>query len=139
MRLELDRDAPPADPWLTGSLALIAGAALVAARFVPFHALPSMCGFKLGTGYPCVACGMTRSWIHVMHGHGVAACLQNPLGAALALSAILFVAYLALRRFAGVPAVRLRTGSEREAWTLRGAVVAAVFVNWGYVWIADVA
>jgi hypothetical protein len=138
VRLELDRDAPPADPWLTGGLGSAALAALFAAALFPFHALPTLCAFKLATGHPCMACGMTRSWIHVMHGHGTAAILQNPLGTALAVTAILSVAYLALRQVLRVPAVRLRT-SSREAWSLRISVAALVVVNWGYVWIADVA
>jgi len=138
VRLFVDREAPLADRWLTGGLGGVALAALVAAAFFPFHALPTMCAFKLGTGHPCMACGMTRSWIHVMHGHGLAAVLQNPLGTALALIAIASVAYLSLRQFVGLPALRLRA-SGREAWTIRGSIIAIVLINWAYVWIADVA
>lgn len=138
MKLELDREAPIADRWLTGGLGGVALLALGAAALFPFHALPTMCAFKLGTGHPCMACGMTRSWIHVMHGHGLAAVMQNPLGTALAITAILSVAYLALRQFLGLPAVRLRT-SGREAWWVRGALIGVVIVNWAYVWISDVA
>ncbi len=127
-----------ADRWLTGGLGGVALVALVAATLFPFHALPSMCAFKLGTGHPCMACGMTRSWIHVMHGHVFAAVLQNPLGTLLALTAIVSVVYLSLRQFLRLPAVRLRT-SSREAWWVRGTLIGIVVFNWAYVWIADVA
>ncbi len=138
MRLEFDRTVPAPDPWLKAVLVGIGAAALIAARFIPFHALPTMCAFKLATTWPCLACGMTRSWIHLAHGHPVAAIAQNPAGAALALMTATLLLYTALRSFAGMPAIRLRT-SKREAWTLRGGAIAAVTANWMYVGLTGVA
>lgn len=118
-------------------LAPIGAAALVAARFFPFQALPTMCTFKLLTGQPCLACGMTRSWIHLAHGHPLAAVTQNPLGAALFVLVAVTLLYLVLRRL-GLPALRLQT-SNAEAWTLRGLIIGGIVVNWLYVALARVA
>lgn len=137
MRIHADRAAPQADPWLLILLAPIGAAALLAARFFPFSALPSMCTFKLLTGQPCLACGMTRSWIHLAHGHPLAAVAQNPLGASLFLVTAITLAYLLLRRI-GLPALRLEM-SNAEAWTIRGLVIGSVVVNWLYVAITRVA
>lgn len=131
MRLHLDRDAPPPDPWLVGLLAPLGVLALLAARSFPFSMLPTMCTFKALTGQPCLACGMTRSWIHLVHGHPLAAIAQNPLGSLLAVATIAALGYAALRQ-AGLPALRLQA-SHAEAWTLRGLAIAAIMSNWVYV------
>jgi len=125
------------DAWLLILLAPIGAAAQLAARFFPFQALPTMCTFKLTTGQPCLACGMTRSWIHLAHGHPLAAMAQNPLGSSLCLLTAATLLYLGLRRL-GLPAVRLDT-SNREAWTIRGAIIGAVLLNWVYVAVTGVA
>ncbi len=38
------------------------------------------CFLKSLTGIPCVSCGITRSVIHILHGHIIEAMLINPLG-----------------------------------------------------------
>ena len=117
MRLELEREAPQVDPWVKGLLAAIGVAAVLAARLFPFSALPTMCAFKLVSGQPCLACGMTRSWIHMAHGR---------------------VLYLAVRTVASSPAVRLKA-SSKEAWVLRVVVITLTVVNWLYVVFSGVA
>lgn len=138
MKLTFDRSVPPPDPWLKAVLVAIGAVALLAARFVPFHALPTMCGFKLLTTWPCLACGMTRSWIHLAHGHPVAAVLQNPVGTLLAVTTAILVVYAALRSFTSMPAIRVRM-SRREVWALRGLAIAGITSNWLYVSLSGVA
>jgi hypothetical protein len=137
VRIHADRSAPQADPWLLILLAPIGAAALLAARFFPFSALPTMCTMKLMTGQPCLACGMTRSWIHLAHGHPLAAVAQNPLGAILFAVTAVSLLYLLLRRL-GLPALRLDT-SNAEAWLIRGLVIGGIVVNWLYVAVTRVA
>lgn len=138
MRLELDRTAPPLDPWVQGVFAVMGLGAFAAAAIFPFHKLPTMCGFKRVTDHPCLACGMTRSWVHVIHGRLEAALWQNPLGSLLFGVAVAAILYQVIRRLGGAPALRLRT-SPAEAWGIRGVIVAAILVNWAYVWISGVA
>jgi hypothetical protein len=137
VRLELDRSAPLVDIWLRVIFGAIGVAAVVAAKVFPFGVLPSMCGLKLTTGLPCLACGMTRSWIHLAHGHPLAAFVQNPLGALLFLATAGTLIYLVARQL-GMPAVRLKTG-DREAWVLRGLAIVGVVANWLYVIFTGVA
>lgn len=138
MRLELDRAAPRLDPWVQGVFATMGVGAFAAAAVFPFHQLPTMCAFKRVTGHPCLACGMTRSWVHAIHGRIEAALWQNPLGSVLFGAAVLAILYQAARRIGGAPALRLRT-SPAEAWGIRGFIVAGILLNWAYVWISRVA
>jgi hypothetical protein len=138
VRLELDRSAPHLDPWVQGVFAFIGLSAFVAAAVFPFHRLPTMCAFKVVTDHPCMACGMTRSWVHMIHGRVDVALWQNPLGSVLFTLTAATVAYQVARRFWGAPAVRLRT-SNAEAWGIRGTIVFGILVNWAYVWLSGVA
>ncbi len=138
MQITTEPDAPQADPWVRGVFLLIGAVAFVAARFFPFGALPTMCAFKRATDHPCLACGMTRSWVHMSHGHAQAAVIQNPAGSVLFVAAVLSVTYLTLRSLRLIPALRLQT-SAGEAWTIRGIIIAVLLANWAYVWISGVA
>lgn len=138
MRITTEPDAPQADPWVRGAFLLIGLGAFVAARFFPFGALPTLCAFKRATDHPCVACGMTRSWVHMIHGEGHAAVVQNPAGSVLFVAAALAVAYLALRSTRLMPALRLQT-TPSEAWVIRGIILSLLLANWAYVWISGVA
>ena len=53
---------------------------VLAARFLPWHKLPSMCMFYHLTGLPCPSCGMTRSVISLTHLRFREAVSLNPLG-----------------------------------------------------------
>ena len=138
MKLEIDRSAAPLDPWVQGVFAVMGLGAFAAAAVFPFHRLPTLCAFKRLTEHPCLACGMTRSWVHVIHGRVEAALWQNPLGSLLFVAAASAVLYQGARRFGGAPALRLRT-TPAEAWGLRGAIIAVILANWAYVWISGVA
>jgi hypothetical protein len=72
---------------LLGSLArsrwapLIAGAVLVALRFLPRTGLGlPLCMFRQLTGLPCPGCGLTRSMIVLAHGDLATAALMHPGG-----------------------------------------------------------
>ena len=130
MRMHL-APAPRLEGIVSGGL-VVAGLALLAlARFFPFGSLPPLCVFKHLTGLPCLTCGMTRSWVAVMHGELAQALAWNPAGAALCALTLLGTVYL-LARAVGAPAVRL-DASRREGRALAIGVVVVVIVNWLYV------
>lgn len=41
---------------------------------------PVVCPFRLATGLPCPGCGLTRSWVYLVHGRLGDALLANPFG-----------------------------------------------------------
>ena len=53
---------------------------LLAARFLPWHKIPSVCMFYRLTGLPCPSCGMTRSVLALTHLDFHTAMIFNPLG-----------------------------------------------------------
>ena len=137
MLLAWDRDHPPPSPWLWAPLVAIGAAALVAARIFPFSRLPTLCGFKLVTTWPCPACGMTRSWMHLAHGPPGAALAQSPLGTLLFLITAGGMLYLVLRSIGGMPAVRIELSSG-QSLALRVGVVLGIALNWLYIGLAGV-
>ena len=42
--------------------------------------MPTVCPFRLVTGYPCPTCGMTRSWHSVLHLEPMRAVRDHPFG-----------------------------------------------------------
>jgi hypothetical protein len=138
MRVVVDTAAPPREPligWLFAGLGLLA---FGLARWFPFGGLPTLCSFKVVTGHPCMACGMTRSWVHMAHGRLHDAIVQNPLGSMLFVLTALSVVYLTGRSLGRMPALRLEVG-RTGAWTLRALAVLVVSINWAYVWVSGVA
>src|SRR5262245_47384122 len=66
-----------------GLVAALSAAGLVVARVVtPGQAQhgPVLCPFRLATGLPCPGCGLTRSWVDLMHGRVGDAMVANPFG-----------------------------------------------------------
>ena len=62
---------------------------------------PILCPFRGLTGLPCPGCGLTRSWVYVMHGDLGASVASNWFGPLLIL-AVLVLAVIAVRsRLAG--------------------------------------
>ncbi len=89
---------------------------------------PVLCPFRRLTGLPCPGCGLTRSWVDLMHGHVVDAMAVHPFGAVtLALAGVLVVAV-------GTAVVRrtpLPTYAEVFARSRgRRRLLAAIVVAW---------
>ena len=138
MQLRLE----PGIPALQRRTALLTAgcglALLVLARFFPWSSVPAFCSFRNFTGYPCPGCGMTRSWVHMIHGRTLEALTINPFGSLLFVFLILGLLYLGLRSFFGIPALRLSMSSRGRIilWVSIGAALAA---NWAYTWTTGVA
>lgn len=62
---------------------------------------PTMCPFRLVTGLPCPGCGLTRSWVFLMHGQLGQSLYYHPLGPISLIAALLFVLGVH-KRFPGV-------------------------------------
>ena len=52
---------------------------------------PVICPFRLMTGLPCPGCGLTRSWVYLVHGQWQDSLVANPFGAVLFVLAVGFV------------------------------------------------
>jgi hypothetical protein len=91
------------------------------------------CVFHDLTGLPCITCGMTRCGIQFFHGHFLAALKWNPLVfmALCSLTAFDFYAFttLAARR----PRLRISFYNQTAKTFVRGAVIAALVLNWIYL------
>lgn len=133
MRVRVERLARRVDtlvPCLP--VALISSCALLAARFIPLERMPLIpCGFKRLTGWPCLFCGMTRSFSAFAHGRPGEAFAESPVGATLYLVTFVMgsacIVTLFTRWRVRVSRPDWLTGT-RLAWTL-GAVLVA---NWLY-------
>lgn len=115
--------------------AAIAAGALVSARFLPVERLAPACPIRSSTGWPCLTCGSTRAFVRFVHGDLGGAFAMSPLGAALAITGALLVAYVLLR----LTVLRRRpqlSFTARESRGIRWSIVCAVAVNWAYlVWV----
>lgn len=110
----------------------IAAVLLVAARFVPFHLFPPICGLRNATGLPCPTCGMTRAFVRVTHGDLQGALQVSPLGAVLCGVAGLLVFWLVLRLSVLKRGFALHlTKREKRIGAIAGGVLLAV--NWAYL------
>ncbi|HEY3451714.1 MAG TPA: DUF2752 domain-containing protein [Myxococcales bacterium] len=105
---------------------------IVVARFVPLARLPYWgCGLRKVTGYPCLACGMTRSFDWFAQGRILDSFLVNPLGFLLAVLSVVGVVYLALRPLR-LPRLEIDL-SDRAGFWVRVAAIVLIFANWGYL------
>ncbi len=127
--------APPAAPPARRFghpevFAAIAALSFLVARFLPVLALPYTCPSKGLLGLPCATCGMTHAFVALAHGDVLAALQANPLGAALAGGAWLYVLLDLLRLALGRPFPPLPAGRLRAATALG---VVALLANWAWL------
>ncbi|MDE9366874.1 DUF2752 domain-containing protein [Luteipulveratus sp. YIM 133132] len=115
------QDAPRSlRAWWAGGLVV----AVTAAAVLPPSAVsggPTICPFRLLTGLPCPACGLTRSWAHAAHGDLSGAFALHPLGPVTLAAAVVAVLLVLLRR-------RLPSGRPARLLTV---VLAAVLAAYG--------
>lgn len=94
------------DQGLARLLTYGGGAAVVAAFLLPVHAVedgPAMCPFRVVTGLPCPACGLTRSWVTAAHGDLAASLSFHWFGAALLIAVAAYAVVGLVRRSRGRP------------------------------------
>jgi len=60
-----------------------------------------VCGFQERTGYPCVTCGMTTAFSHVVRGQILQAFIAQPAGALLAIGCVFTLALGSLAALTG--------------------------------------
>lgn len=117
-------------PEIYGGLVL---ALVFTARFVPIARWwPTWgCRFRELTGWPCLSCGMTRSFDWFAQGRFLDALRINPLGFLIACSGALLTLCLAAAPLRPPrPIVDL---SPRGQAVLRAMAVAACLLNWAYL------
>ena len=127
--------SPTAGPSV-GLVSGLALAAVVVARLVDpqqVEAGPVLCPFRLATGLPCPGCGLTRSWVHLMHGQVGEAMAANPFGiVALGLAIVLVAAVsTAVVRRRALPAYAQLVGGRTGRRLL--LAVTAGWVGFGVV------
>jgi hypothetical protein len=131
MRLRVRRLAPGEIDheliWLSVSLVSLA---LVAAWLTIGLPWPR-CVFHEITGLPCVTCGMTRCGIEFFQGDFLSAIKWNPLVFIMLCGVVAFDFYASMVLLTRAPRVRIAFGDAQTRF-LRGAVVAALALNWFY-------
>jgi hypothetical protein len=115
--------------WLAVSL----GSLTLATVWFSFGLPWPRCAFHDITGLPCVTCGMTRCGIQFFHAHFLAAFKWNPLvfTALCGLTAFDLYAFTALA-IRG-PRLRICFYNQTAKTFVRGAVIAALVLNWIYL------
>lgn len=117
------RVAPSADPVLPAPAArthtapastqvVVAGAVAalgVACLVPPEHVAdgPVICPFRRLTGLSCPGCGLTRSWVYLVHGWWREAFLAHPFGVVAAVAVVALAGAMAIARFRRRPAPSL--------------------------------
>lgn len=106
--------------------------ALVVARMLPADHIedgPVVCPFRLLTGLPCPGCGLTRSWVCLLHGEWQHAVAANAFGPAAVLGVLLLVVVSVRARVAGHPPTALNRLVRRPPVV----AVAAVWLAYAVV------
>lgn len=117
-------------------LAVASLALLAVAAFVPLDAPPLSlfaCPFRAATGLPCLTCGASHAFAHLVHGHPLRAVSASPLGALLALVCAVHVLWT-LVRLCGFP---FAPRSLEVTRPVRYAAFAVLLANWTYLVIAS--
>ncbi len=122
----------------TGLMAGVGAAAITVAALADPETIedgPVLCPFRLVTGLPCPGCGLTRSWVYLLHGHWSAAMTANPFGVVLlgATVMLLVAVVAAIARHERVPSVG-RLMSSRPV-----AALASLWITFGVVRLVAVA
>jgi hypothetical protein len=112
-----------------GVIGLVVAAALPASHIADG---PVICPFRRLTGLPCPGCGLTRSWVYLVHGDVHAALWANPFGP------VTIAAVLALAGVSLAARVRRRPPPDLERLAQRPWAIALflVWVAFGLVRIA---
>jgi hypothetical protein len=108
-------------------------AALLAARFFPFHEFNvPLCGFRTMTGLPCPGCGMTTCYVMMTHGRFADALATSPAGVILFAGSVLGVLYVIWRWLLGGSRIQIVLSLAEKIWV---AVLTTVILmaNWIYL------
>ena len=115
--------------WLGVSLASLGLAAAWLTIGLPWP----RCIFHEITSLPCVTCGMTRCGIQFFHAHFLAALKWNPLVFMALCSVTAFDLYAFATLAARGPRLRIYFYNQTAKTFVRGAVIAALVLNWIYL------
>jgi Protein of unknown function (DUF2752) len=115
--------------WLSVSLASLGLAAAWLAIGLPWP----RCIFHEITSLPCVTCGMTRCGIQFFHAHFLAALKWNPLVFMALCSVTAFDLYAFATLAMRGPRLRICFYNQTAKTFVRGAVIAALVLNWIYL------
>lgn len=115
--------------WLGVSLASLGLAAAWLTIGLPWP----RCIFHEITSLPCVTCGMTRCGIQFFHAHFLAALKWNPLVFLALCSVTAFDLYAFATLATRGPRLRICFYNQTAKTFVRGAIIAALVLNWIYL------
>ena len=100
--------------------------------------LSLVCPIKTIVGVPCLTCGSNRALSAMLHLEFLRALAWNPLVFVGAITWGLYTAYAAVVIIGRLPRLRVVGDHRRWRWPATGLVVAAVVVNWLYLYTAGI-
>lgn len=115
--------------WLSVSLVSLGLAAAWLTIGLPWP----RCIFHEITSLPCVTCGMTRCGIQFFHAHFLAALKWNPLVFMALCGLTVFDLYAFAMLATRGPRLRICFYNQTTKTFVRGAVIAALVLNWIYL------